>query len=115
LAYLPARADRRSDNQIKRQESIELLQKRDALSDSREPGSTRKMTHQIDIDISRTHSADVPAIAQSYAIMKIMERCPTIWLIQNPVCGYVQGMNDIVLPILIVLIEDEKPGQIERR
>jgi len=46
--------------------------------------------------------------------MKIMERCPTIWLIQNPVCGYVQGMNDIVLPILIVLIEDVKAEQIEK-
>jgi hypothetical protein len=38
--------------------------------------------------------------------MGIMERILFIWNIRNPACGYVQGINDLVTPFLIVFLND---------
>lgn len=36
----------------------------------------------------------------------MMERILFIWNIRNPACGYVQGMNDIVTPFMVVFLQD---------
>eukprot|EP00817_Percolomonadidae_sp_ATCC50343_P001876 CAMPEP_0117430526 /NCGR_PEP_ID=MMETSP0758-20121206/10073_1 /TAXON_ID=63605 /ORGANISM="Percolomonas cosmopolitus, Strain AE-1 (ATCC 50343)" /LENGTH=259 /DNA_ID=CAMNT_0005218649 /DNA_START=534 /DNA_END=1313 /DNA_ORIENTATION=+ len=60
--------------------------------------------HQIRIDVPRT-SPDLP-LFQNERIQKALERILYIWSIQHPGCGYVQGLNDLVTPFIVVFLSD---------
>lgn len=55
---------------------------------------------------------DVPRTQPNYEIFKhpriqeMLERILYIWNIRHPACGYVQGMNEIVTPLIIIFLSD---------
>ena len=57
---------------------------------------------QIRKDIPRT-SGGVPFLRHR-RVTRLLERTLFIWALRHPACGYVQGMNDLVLPFLYVVI-----------
>ena len=58
---------------------------------------------QIILDVKRTGMEE---IFQMNVIKDIMVRILFIWTIRHPACGYVQGMNDLCAPFVLVLIVD---------
>eukprot|EP00930_Biecheleria_cincta_P046635 TRINITY_DN32183_c0_g1_i1.p1 TRINITY_DN32183_c0_g1~~TRINITY_DN32183_c0_g1_i1.p1 ORF type:complete len:574 (+),score=105.93 TRINITY_DN32183_c0_g1_i1:40-1722(+) len=67
---------------------------------------------QIRLDLPRTEvckgpgSANLQAIVDSELVQALMERVLFVWAMQQPDTGYVQGMNDVLLPLLFVFLAD---------
>lgn len=55
---------------------------------------------QIQVDLPRTNP-DMPFFQQKQ-IQRAMERVLYIWSIRHPASSYVQGMNDLLCPLLLV-------------
>lgn len=60
--------------------------------------------HQIQIDIPRTNPS-IPLFQQK-KVQDLMERILFIWAIRHPASGYVQGMNDLVTPFMLVFLSE---------
>merc|ERR1712136_709317 len=59
---------------------------------------------QIHIDIPRM--SPVVGLFQQRCVQEIFERILYIWAIRHPASGYVQGINDLVTPFLMVFLQD---------
>merc|ERR1712226_1775600 len=60
---------------------------------------------QIRVDIPRT-SQGLPLFAHP-RMHCLMERVLYIWSVRHPASGYVQGINDLVTPFIVVLLASE--------
>ncbi|PKU66482.1 hypothetical protein MA16_Dca018184 [Dendrobium catenatum] len=69
------------------------------------------MLRQIAVDCPRT----VPDVTffQNEQVQKSLERILYTWAIRHPASGYVQGINDLVTPFLIVFLEEHLEGNME--
>ncbi|KRX10895.1 Rab-GTPase-TBC domain [Pseudocohnilembus persalinus] len=67
--------------------------------------SEKKIYKQINDDAKRT-CPDSPLFKEQ-RIYDILVRVLYIWNIRHPACGYVQGINDIATPFLIVFINEK--------
>ena len=110
LGYLPTRLDRHTDVHRRKRleytylsdtckEDLARLNSGCALSES-----IMASFHQIKIDIPRTCSYSIELFKDDI-LVTLMLRVLYIWALRNPACSYVQGMNDMVVPTLIVLLE----------
>mmetsp|Transcript_29481 Transcript_29481/g.66822 ORF Transcript_29481/g.66822 Transcript_29481/m.66822 type:complete len:241 (+) Transcript_29481:2-724(+) len=43
-----------------------------------------------------------------------MERVLFIWAVRQPASGYVQGLNDVLLPLIVVFLTDHTGGNVDR-
>ncbi|ELP94131.1 hypothetical protein EIN_185080 [Entamoeba invadens IP1] len=66
-----------------------------------------KTLRQIRLDISRS-TTEVPLLSHKVA-QKTMENVLFLWALRNPACGYIQGLNDLVIPIFTVFLEEYSP------
>lgn len=103
LGYLPSNRGRRETTlQRKRDEYRASVQQYWEIDDSRRTKNELRLTHQIAVDIPRTHP-DVP-LFHTPAVQRGLERILYIWSIKHPASGYVQGMNDLVTPFYLVFL-----------
>jgi hypothetical protein len=115
LGYIPLRPDRRDEILTKkRHEYKDLSKEYDLLHPSQLSESDRRTIHQVLIDIPRTCTGGAIDLKSCDHVMEVLQRVLTIWSIRNPACGYVQGMNDIAIPLLIVLLEAYYSTSIEQ-
>jgi len=66
---------------------------------------------QIHIDIPRTNPL-IP-IFQQEVVQELFERILFIWAIRHPASGYVQGINDLVVPFFIVFLAEHIDKDVE--
>lgn len=66
---------------------------------------------QIHIDIPRTNPL-IP-IFQQEVVQEIFERILFIWAIRHPASGYVQGINDLVVPFFVVFLSEHIEKDVE--
>ena len=59
---------------------------------------------QIHVDIPRTNPL-IPFFQQD-VVIQLFERVLYIWAIRHPASGYVQGINDLVVPFFIVFLSE---------
>jgi TBC1 domain family member 2 len=70
---------------------------------------------QQDMDILIQIKKDLPRTCPDQLffhqkqVQLMMERILYIWSIRHPACGYVQGMNDVLIPLLIVAFQPHVP------
>ncbi|ETM41045.1 hypothetical protein, variant 1 [Phytophthora nicotianae] len=103
LGYMPSKKDRRAAMlERKRQEYVELLQQYYYIPDTDRGTREQTTLRQILVDIPRTN-ADV-RLFQNERIHQCMERVLYIWAIRHPASGYVQGINDLMTPFLVVFL-----------
>ncbi|KAI9991027.1 hypothetical protein PInf_018645 [Phytophthora infestans] len=103
LSYMPSKKDRRAAMlERKRQEYLELLQQYYYIPDTDRGTREQTTLRQILVDIPRTN-ADVK-LFQNERIHQCMERVLYIWAIRHPASGYVQGINDLMTPFLVVFL-----------
>jgi hypothetical protein len=110
LGYLPLRLDRHTDfTRRKRAEYAALLDESNisaAAESSSADDAPLDVLKQIRLDIPRTHSfSDELSPVVAHPLMQsLMERVLFIWSQRNKASSYVQGMNDITVPLLAVLL-----------
>ena len=107
LGYLPPVKDRQGPGlQKKREEYDELRRRHYAPIESGQDGlsdvDSAAILRQIRVDIPRT-SPGLPIFSHP-RIHQLLERVLFIWSIRHPASGYVQGINDIATPFVVVLL-----------
>jgi len=103
LGYLPANADRRDVTlERKRKEYLDCIPQYFNIDDEQRTEYERKIFKQIDIDVPRTNP-NVP-LFQQQMMQDMLQRILYIWAIRHPATGYVQGINDLATPFLLVFL-----------
>lgn len=112
LGYLPPVKERQAPGLAKKREEYEELKRRhyspvEAPGGGEDvgPDDGQAILRQIRVDIPRT-SPGLPLFAHP-RIQRLMERVLYIWSIRHPASGYVQGINDLVTPFIVVLLAAE--------
>jgi len=109
LGYLPPVRDRQAQGVAKKRDEYEELRRRhypgsDGVAGDVAPDSAGTLK-QIQVDIPRT-SPGLPLFGHS-RMQKLMERVLYVWSVRHPASGYVQGINDLVTPFVVVLLAAE--------
>jgi hypothetical protein len=117
LGYLPSRTERHNEVlDRKRKEYSSLIKERTPYITGKSNSADDSITglvRQISLDVPRTYLGTTATILSSPRVRCIIERVLFIWAQRNPACGYVQGMNDLTTPIMVVLLQGASLREIE--
>lgn len=105
LGYAPPNSDRREGVlRRKRLEYLDCVAQYYDVSDNERTDEEINMLRQISVDCPRT----VPDVAffQQAEVQKSLERILYTWAIRHPASGYVQGINDLLTPFLVVFLSE---------
>uniref|UniRef100_T2M4P9 TBC1 domain family member 22B n=1 Tax=Hydra vulgaris TaxID=6087 RepID=T2M4P9_HYDVU len=107
--YLPPNIDRRQETLKRKQSEYHnfVLQYYPTRHDQLHEETFR----QIHIDIPRTNPL-IP-IFQQKVVQEIFERILFIWAIRHPASGYVQGINDLVVPFFMVFLAEHTDKEVQ--
>ncbi|KAK8704746.1 hypothetical protein V6N13_048359 [Hibiscus sabdariffa] len=112
LGYAPSNSDRREGAlRRKRIEYLDCVGQFYDIPDTERSADEISMLRQISVDCPRT----VPDVAffQQAQVQKSLERILYTWAIRHPASGYVQGINDLVTPFLVVFLSEYLEGSID--
>ncbi|XP_062082275.1 GTPase-activating protein GYP1 isoform X2 [Humulus lupulus] len=112
LGYAPPNSDRRDGVlRRKRLEYLDCVSQYYDIPDTERSDDEINMLRQIAVDCPRT----VPDVSffQQVQIQKSLERVLYTWAIRHPASGYVQGINDLVTPFLVVFLSEYLEGSVE--
>ncbi|CAI9108617.1 OLC1v1008264C1 [Oldenlandia corymbosa var. corymbosa] len=112
LGYAPPNSDRREGVlRRKRLEYLDCVAQYYDIPDTERTDEEITMLRQIAVDCPRT----VPDVTffQQAEVQKSLERILYIWAIRHPASGYVQGINDLATPFLVVFLSEHLEGNIE--
>ena len=103
--YLPTNKDRReSALEKKRKEYCDCIPKYFDINDNERTDDERGLYKQIQIDVPRTSSST--PLFQSVIVQQCLARILYIWAIRHPASGYVQGINDLLIPFFTVFLTE---------
>ncbi|KAH6768211.1 Ypt/Rab-GAP domain of gyp1p superfamily protein [Perilla frutescens var. frutescens] len=112
LGYAPSNSDRREGVlRRKRIEYLDHVAQYYDVPDTQRTDEEITMLRQITVDCPRT----VPDVSffQQVEVQKSLERILYTWAIRHPASGYVQGINDLATPFLIVFLSEYLEGSID--
>ncbi|PIA29651.1 hypothetical protein AQUCO_05800040v1 [Aquilegia coerulea] len=112
LGYAPPNSDRREGVLTrKRLEYLDCVAQYYDIPDTERSDDEITMLRQIAVDCPRT----VPDVTffQQLEVQKSLERILYTWAIRHPASGYVQGINDLVTPFIIVFLSEHMQGNME--
>lgn len=112
LGYAPPNSDRREGVlRRKRIEYLDCVAQYYDIPDSERTDEEINMLRQIAVDCPRT----VPDVSffQQAEVQKSLERILYTWAIRHPASGYVQGINDLVTPFLVVFLSEHLEGSVD--
>lgn len=112
LGYASPNSDRREGVlRRKRLEYLDCVAQFYDIPDTERPDDEINMLRQISVDCPRT----VPDVTffQHGQVQKSLERILYTWAIRHPASGYVQGINDLVTPFLVVFLSEYLEGGVE--
>lgn len=112
LGYAPPNSDRREGVlRRKRLEYLDCVAQYYDIPDTERSDDEISMLRQIAVDCPRT----VPDVTffQQAVVQKSLERILYTWAIRHPASGYVQGINDLVTPFLVVFLSEHLQGSID--
>lgn len=112
LGYLPANKDNR-DTVIerKRREYRDLIPQYYDVAHTAQFEDELGALRQVAVDVPRT----APGVAFFHLepVQRSLERILYIWGVKHPASGYVQGINDLVTPLLAVFMSQHCSGPME--
>ncbi|KVH91431.1 hypothetical protein Ccrd_006546 [Cynara cardunculus var. scolymus] len=112
LGYAPPNSDRREGGlRRKRIEYFDCVAQYYDISDNERTDEEINMLRQIAVDCPRT----VPDVNffQQVQVQKSLERILYTWAIRHPASGYVQGINDLATPFLVVFLSEHLEGNVD--
>ncbi|KAI9297483.1 RabGAP/TBC [Neoconidiobolus thromboides FSU 785] len=109
MGYAPTLIERRQETiNRKRKEYFDyrkrIFIKHNEINEINEMHLDVELWHQIQIDVPRT--CPESELIQDKVIQKLLERLLYIWSTRHPASGYVQGINDLATPFIMVFIAD---------
>ncbi|KAK4375055.1 hypothetical protein RND71_005732 [Anisodus tanguticus] len=112
LGYAPPNSDRREGVlRRKRLDYLDCVAQYYDIPDIERTDEEINMLRQIAVDCPRT-VPDVSFFHQAQ-VQKSLERILYIWAIRHPASGYVQGINDLATPFLVVFLSEHAEGSID--
>lgn len=95
----------------KRLEYLDCVAQYYDIPDTERTNEEITMLRQIAVDCPRT----VPDVTffQQEQVQKSLERILYTWAIRHPASGYVQGINDLATPFMVVFLSEHLEGSIE--
>jgi hypothetical protein len=110
LGYLPTNQARRQQTlQRKRSEYKDAMAQHYDIDDDIRTLQEQETLRQVIVDVPRT-APDVP-LFRNDRIRRILSRLLYIWAMRHPASSYVQGINDLATPLLVVFLGDYYDGQ----
>eukprot|EP00850_Spirogloea_muscicola_P001293 SM000005S17090 [mRNA] locus=s5:77354:80457:- [translate_table: standard] len=112
LGYAPPNADRREQVLArKRREYRDCVPQYYDIPSAERTDEELHTLRQIAVDVPRT----VPDVKffQQPALQASLERVLYIWSIRHPASGYVQGINDLVTPFMVVFLSEFFEGDMQ--
>lgn len=112
LGYAPTNSDRREGVlRRKRLEYLDCVAQYYDIPDIQRTDEEITMLRQISVDCPRT----VPDVTffQQAEVQKSLERILYTWAIRHPASGYVQGINDLATPFLVVFLSEFLEGSVD--
>eukprot|EP00850_Spirogloea_muscicola_P010357 SM000060S19689 [mRNA] locus=s60:670757:673815:+ [translate_table: standard] len=112
LGYAPPNADRREQVLArKRREYRDCVPQYYDIPSAERTDEELHTLRQIAVDVPRT----VPDVKffQQPALQASLERVLYIWSIRHPASGYVQGINDLVTPFMVVFLSEYFEGDMQ--
>lgn len=112
LGYAPPNSDRREGVlRRKRVEYLDCVAQYYDVPDTERTDEEVTMLRQIAVDCPRT----VPDVSffQQAEVQKSLERILYTWAIRHPASGYVQGINDLATPFLVVFLSEYLEGSVD--
>ncbi|PIM99083.1 GTPase-activating protein [Handroanthus impetiginosus] len=112
LGYAPSNSDRREGVlRRKRLEYLDCVAQHYDIPDAERTDEEINMLRQIAVDCPRT----VPDVCffHQVEVQKSLERILYTWAIRHPASGYVQGINDLVTPFLVVFLSEYLEGSVD--
>uniref|UniRef100_A0A2P2I4D6 TBC1 domain family member 22B-like n=2 Tax=Hirondellea gigas TaxID=1518452 RepID=A0A2P2I4D6_9CRUS len=103
--YLPANNERREETLGRKREEYWNFVKQ--YYHTRHDDLHTDTFRQIHIDIPRM--SPLISLLQQPTVQEMFERILFIWAIRHPASGYVQGINDLVIPFFVVFLSDVIP------
>ncbi|EME29021.1 RabGAP/TBC domain-containing protein [Galdieria sulphuraria] len=97
---------------LRRNEVVKRKREDYRVSLSRAFSQSRKSETEQERLVWRQITLDVPRICSDYnlfrlpALQELLKRILFVWSVRHPACGYVQGMNDILMPLVYVLFSE---------
>ncbi|BFU19476.1 Rab GTPase activating protein, putative [Entamoeba histolytica HM-1:IMSS-B] len=104
LRYIPVEHKRVELVLKKKRNEYDSLQKMLSFEATEIELKTKK---QIKLDLVRS-TTEVPFLFHDKA-QEIMERVLFLWALRHPASGYVQGINDLIVPLFVVLLQEYSP------
>jgi hypothetical protein len=110
LGYLPTNQARRQQTlQRKRSEYKDAMAQHYDIDDDIRTLQEQETLRQVIVDVPRT-APNVP-LFRNDRIRRILSRLLYIWAMRHPASSYVQGINDLATPLLVVFLGDYYDGQ----
>jgi len=129
LGYMPPVRDRQAPGLSKKRDEYEELKRRHYCGAAEDVEDSEGRTvaeaaisrggdaeavavlRQIRVDIPRTCAG--MQLFSHPRIQRLMERVLYVWSVRHPASGYVQGINDLVTPFVVVLLASELNSTLE--
>ena len=103
VGYLPTNVSRRETTlKRRRSEYADAVRRHYDIPDDSRTNSEQETLRQVLVDVPRT-APDVP-LFRNRRVRRCLGRLLYVWATRHPASGYVQGINDIVTPLLAVFI-----------
>eukprot|EP00980_Cylindrotheca_fusiformis_P011146 scaffold2557_cov121-Cylindrotheca_fusiformis.AAC.29 len=110
LGYLPTNASRRTNTlKRKRSEYKDAIAQHYAIDDNSRMMHEQETLRQVLVDVPRT-APEIP-LFRNERIKRILGRLLYIWAVRHPASSYVQGMNDLATPLVVVFLSDYYEGE----
>lgn len=110
LGYVPTNQSRREMTlQRKRAEYRDAISQHYDIDDDTRSAQEQETLRQVLVDVPRT-APEVP-LFRNERIRRSLARLLYIWAMRHPASSYVQGINDLATPLIVVFLSDYYDGQ----
>lgn len=110
LGYLPTNQSRRAASLArKRSEYKDAVRQHYEIDDDTRTAQEQETLRQVLVDVPRT--APEVALFRNERIRRVLARLLYVWAMRHPASSYVQGINDLTTPLLVVFLADYYEGE----
>ncbi|CAB9512091.1 GTPase-activating protein GYP1 [Seminavis robusta] len=103
LGYLPTNASRRQHTlQKKRAEYLDAVAQHYDIDDNSRTMQEQEVLRQVLVDVPRT--APTVKLFRNERIKSLLTRILYIWAMRHPASSYVQGINDLAMPLIVTYL-----------
>ena len=105
LGYLPTNASRRQQTlQRKRAEYKDAIAQHYDIDDNTRTIQEQEVLRQVLVDVPRT--APTVKLFRDERIKQMLARILYIWAMRHPASSYVQGINDLAMPLIVTYLTE---------